>query len=229
MLRPHRACSTFGICDFIRVPSPAARTMTATGRGSLTRQVSSGIAPTSAVGFRGHRLAEPPAGTVRIFGFPDATANVFTHPSSAGYRPVAMIGRRFRDGRADSSSRVRLQPRARRAAAVTRRLSAQPGSFRPDFVTAGDCPFPSRLGRTVAPLARVRQARWARGRLRRPPRPARRRATRAPRAGRACARPVSSEATAASTLAAMANANATPRPSWNGAVIRCGKNWRPVT
>ena len=31
------------------------------------------------------------------------------------------------------------------------------------------------------------------------------------------------------TLAAIANANATTRPSWNGAVIRCGKNWRPVT
>ena len=42
-------------------------------------------------------------------------------------------------------------------------------------------------------------------------------------------RPVSSEATAAITFAAIANANATPRPSWNGLVIRCGKNWRPVT
>src|ERR1700677_267271 len=46
MLRPHRGCSTFGICDFIRVPSPAARTMTATGRGALTRLISSGIART---------------------------------------------------------------------------------------------------------------------------------------------------------------------------------------
>ena len=26
------------------------------------------------------------------FSFPDATANVFTRPSPAGYRPAAMIG-----------------------------------------------------------------------------------------------------------------------------------------
>ena len=41
--------------------------------------------------------------------------------------------------------------------------------------------------------------------------------------------PVSAEAMAAITLAAMANPKATPRPLWNGAVIRCGKNSRPVT
>jgi len=41
--------------------------------------------------------------------------------------------------------------------------------------------------------------------------------------------PVSSEAIAAITQAAIANAKATPRPSWNGAVIRCGKNCRPAT
>ena len=40
---------------------------------------------------------------------------------------------------------------------------------------------------------------------------------------------MSSEAMAAITLAAIANANATLRPSWKGAVIRCGKNWRPAT
>ena len=42
-------------------------------------------------------------------------------------------------------------------------------------------------------------------------------------------RPVSAEAMAAITLAAIANPKATPRPLWNGAVIRCGKNCRPVT
>jgi len=47
--------STFGIFDFIRVPSPAARTMTATGRGALTRLVSSGIART----YPGYRRARP--------------------------------------------------------------------------------------------------------------------------------------------------------------------------
>ena len=96
MLRPHSECSTFGVREFIRVPSPAARTMTATGRGSLTRQVSSGYRAgiCGFLGFRGHRFAEPAEPALSgCFGFPDVTANVFTHPSPAGYRPVAMIGR----------------------------------------------------------------------------------------------------------------------------------------
>jgi hypothetical protein len=42
-------------------------------------------------------------------------------------------------------------------------------------------------------------------------------------------RPVSAEAIAAITLAAIANPKATLRPSWNGAVIKCGKNSRPAT
>ena len=36
MLRPHSSCRTLGSCDFIRVPSPAARTITAAGRLTLT-------------------------------------------------------------------------------------------------------------------------------------------------------------------------------------------------
>ena len=40
-------------------------------------------------------------------------------------------------------------------------------------------------------------------------------------------RPVSAEAMAAITLAAMANPKATPRPLWNGAVIRCGEELPP--
>ncbi len=83
MLRPHSGCSTFGIRDFIRVPSPAARTMTAAGRVSLTRQVSSGSADICVPGASG---VSP---TLRIG---DATANVFTYPSPAGYRPVAVLG-----------------------------------------------------------------------------------------------------------------------------------------
>ena len=35
---PPIGCSTLGVEDFIRVPSPAARTMTAAGRGVLTRE-----------------------------------------------------------------------------------------------------------------------------------------------------------------------------------------------
>ena len=41
--------------------------------------------------------------------------------------------------------------------------------------------------------------------------------------------PMNDPAMAAITQAAMANPKATPRPSWNGAVIRCGKNSRPTT
>src|ERR1700722_12747647 len=81
MLRPQRGCSTFGICDFIRVPSPAARTMTATGRGALTRLVSSGIARTY-----------PGFTDLGNVGTQVATTSVFTRPSPAGYRLVAVIG-----------------------------------------------------------------------------------------------------------------------------------------
>src|SRR5262249_54354672 len=42
-------------------------------------------------------------------------------------------------------------------------------------------------------------------------------------------RPVSAEATAPTTQAAIANPKATPSPLWNGPVIRCGKNSRPIT
>ena len=35
---PPMGCRTLGVADFIRVPSPAARTMTAAGRGVLTRE-----------------------------------------------------------------------------------------------------------------------------------------------------------------------------------------------
>ena len=34
MLRPQTGCSTFMVLDFIRVPPPAARTITAVGLGS---------------------------------------------------------------------------------------------------------------------------------------------------------------------------------------------------
>src|SRR3954451_2838334 len=35
-VRPHIACSTFGVADFIRRPWPAASTITAAGRASVT-------------------------------------------------------------------------------------------------------------------------------------------------------------------------------------------------
>src|SRR5690242_4941340 len=62
MLRPHRECSTFGMRDLIRVPSPAARTMTATGRGWLTAASRLGLRA-GRFGLRKDQPAEPPAGT----------------------------------------------------------------------------------------------------------------------------------------------------------------------
>jgi hypothetical protein len=40
--------------------------------------------------------------------------------------------------------------------------------------------------------------------------------------------PVNTEAAAATTLATIANQNATTRPSWNGWEIMCGKKLCPV-
>ena len=94
------------------------------------------------------------------------------------------------------------------------------------LVTAGDCPFPRDLAH-LAPLAGPDELAGLDAAL-----PGYRGQLGAERLGRGAGPlrgPVSSEAMAAITLAAIANANATPRPSWNGAVIRCGKNWRPVT
>src|SRR6266516_4973315 len=71
MLRPHSSCRTLGSCDFIRVPSPAARTITAAGRLTLT--------PLRLFGYD----ADDQAGTGQR---PVAR---FTHPTPAGYPQVA--------------------------------------------------------------------------------------------------------------------------------------------
>src|ERR1700761_1663106 len=69
MLRPHNGCSTFGRVDFIRVPSPAARTMTAAGRLALT-----------------------PQGSSDRCRYDGAVTCLFTCPSLGGYRQVAEPG-----------------------------------------------------------------------------------------------------------------------------------------
>ena len=69
MLRPHSGCSTFGRVDFIRVPSPAARMMTAAGR-----------------------LAVTPQGSSDRYRYAGAVTYLFTCPSLGGYRQVAQPG-----------------------------------------------------------------------------------------------------------------------------------------
>src|SRR5213595_2189833 len=81
MLRPHREYSTFGVRDLIRVPSPAARTMTATGRGWLTAASLLRLRAGSLRSAGGNQPAEPPSRHWSgCFGFRDATANVLPAP-----------------------------------------------------------------------------------------------------------------------------------------------------
>src|SRR5579862_4628463 len=63
MVRPQTLCRTFGVRVFIRVPSPAARTMTAAGPLALTRLL--GLCADTAVSVRtrlcaGTRRVAPP-------------------------------------------------------------------------------------------------------------------------------------------------------------------------
>src|ERR1022692_3162621 len=63
MVLPQTRCRTFGVRVFIRVPSPAARMMTAAGSLALTRLLGIGA---------GTRRAAPPAGSRS--GLPQDTA-----------------------------------------------------------------------------------------------------------------------------------------------------------
>src|ERR1700733_1857286 len=81
MLRPHSECRTLGRRDFMRLPSPAARTSTAAGRLSLTRN--------GLLGYRAETLPGPSSPGTPLSG---ATPDLLTRSSSAGYRPVAEIG-----------------------------------------------------------------------------------------------------------------------------------------
>src|ERR1039457_3658313 len=87
IVRPHTTCSTFGVRVFIRVPSPAARMMTAAGPLPLTRLGSS-----VSVQARGGEMRPPGhrrVGPRRLAG--GAVPRRFTLPTSAGYRPVAAV------------------------------------------------------------------------------------------------------------------------------------------
>src|SRR6266536_3316220 len=64
MVLPQITCRTFGVRVFIRVPSPAARMMTAAGPLALTRLLGIGA---------GKRLEAPPAGSRS--GLPQDTAS----------------------------------------------------------------------------------------------------------------------------------------------------------
>src|SRR6202042_2751004 len=75
MLRPHTSLSTLGVWFFIRVPSPAARMITAAGPLTLTRLGSSVSAQARPVA---HRRGIPPG--------------QFTLPTLAGYRPAPSPG-----------------------------------------------------------------------------------------------------------------------------------------
>ena len=182
MLRPHRACSTFGSRDFILVPSPAARTMTASGRGWLTRQVSSGSAPTSAFPGPSGAFSAGPV-PFETFGSQARRRRCLPtpHPQDTG----PLLRRPWPDGQRKSPLELRFQ------------AYGQPAQGRP---TGADRPFGQaswlepgplsfRLGgrrrlavglgaccRVSAPRGE-RPARSARCRLPPPPRPARRRAT----------------------------------------------------
>src|SRR5271166_4754209 len=146
MLRPHSECSTFGTRDFIRVPSPAARTITATGRGSLTRQVSSGITPASAVSgaFGWHRPVEPTEPALfRMLRVPGCDGEC-VYPPLIRRIPSGCHDRMagFRNGRDKSfipGSAPSLRPRPRRSA----------GLFPARLSNRRRLPIPSRLRRTL--------------------------------------------------------------------------------
>src|SRR6185369_10864386 len=96
---------------------------------------------------------------------------------------------------------------------------AQPGSVPADLETAGEWPFPRASGESRTSSAVLAGPTISLGS--RPPSPATAASSAPSGSGgpTGLLRPVSSEATAAIRLAAMANANATPRPEWNGLVI----------
>jgi hypothetical protein len=69
-LRPPTSWSTFGVDDFIRVPSPAASTTTAAGRVRLTRGRLLGLAGRGALpGYRPGRIRLPSV-TIAFRGYP---------------------------------------------------------------------------------------------------------------------------------------------------------------
>src|SRR5712692_5728235 len=118
MVRPHTMCSVFGVLVFIRVPSPAARMMTAAGPLALTGLLGIGA---------GTRLEGSPADSRS--GLPQDTARLGGSP---------------RDGQ----SRAPLTAAARRAArpalltlAVCRAITTR--SRFPDPVPAGSRSRPS--------------------------------------------------------------------------------------
>ena len=179
-------------------------------------------------------FAGPPRKTGRdASGSGGATAHVFTRPSSAGYRPAAMIGWPVSVTAPKGFPRRDPLPPGYRAPTRARTdRPDQPGSFPADFVTAGDWPFPACFGRPkcLLPhfLGRVRRSRWARGRHvsghrgrasapsgSRQPLPA---AGGAGEQGRDGGDP--------GTGRDRERERHLERPSWNGAVIRCRKNWR---
>src|SRR5579859_4731993 len=99
MLRPHRLCSTLGTCDFMRVPSPAARTMTATGRGSLTRLISSV--------YRAGKVRGAPRNNRTVFGQRSTGTNVVYPPLTCRIP----LGRHDRELTATPHSRERAGDR----------------------------------------------------------------------------------------------------------------------
>src|SRR6266496_3003435 len=148
MLRPHRACSTFGMRDLIRVPSPAARTMTATGRGWLTAASLLGLRA-GRCGLRKDQPAEPPAGTGQDASGSGMRRRVCLpapHLQDTVRRPWS--DGRFRDRPEGSRPRAPLPGYGHRPGATVR--PDQPGFFPADFVTAGDWPFPRDSGAAVS-------------------------------------------------------------------------------